>query len=386
MARFFGILLVLALTLPSIGLVTVATLLSPAAVACTISGLNVGEIPDSLTARTRDGHTVTLNRQQLTHAATIITVGSETVGVGRPGVLIALMAALTESTLRMLANPGAYPESVTFPNDGDGSDHDSLGLFQMRPIAGWGSVAELMDASYQARAFYGGPTGPNSGSPRGLLDIEGWQSADPGVAAQSVEVSAYPDRYQNYQTVAEAILDALTTRPSNASNGDPRVPETTRIVFPLPPGTYTDTSSYGWRTDPFTGERRFHEGSDFAAAGGTPILAIADGIVTFAGPRGGFGNLIIIEHTVNGEPVASFYAHMWDAGVHVVAGSTVAAGQHIGDVGSSGRSTGTHLHLEVHPGGPSSPPVNAIDWLTEHGAQGLGVGSFVPAGCIATAA
>ena len=383
MAKFLSILLVL--TLPSIGLISVATFLSPALISCSISSLLVGPIPESLTSRTRDGHTITLNRQQLTHAATIITAGSQTVGVGRPGVLVALMAALTESTLRMLANSGAHPESATYPNDGEGSDHDSLGLFQMRPVAGWGSVAELMDASYQARAFYGGPTGPNGGSPRGLLDIPGWQSLDPGVAAQSVEVSAYPDRYQNYQPVAEAILVALTAGSPDSNAGDPRVPETTRVVLPLPSGTYTDNSSYGWRTDPFTGERTFHEGSDLAAAGGTPILAIADGVVTFAGSRARFGNLIVIEHTVNGERVASYYAHMWDTGIYVAAGSTVTAGQHIGDVGSSGRSTGPHLHLEIHPGGPGRPPVNAIEWLAEHGAEGLEDGTFVPADCIAAA-
>ncbi|SDG83507.1 M23 family metallopeptidase [Microbacterium pygmaeum] len=387
MAKLLGILLVLVLTLPSLGLVTVVVLLTPAVTACSMSSLAVGPIPDSLAARTRDGSAITLNRQQLTHAATIITVGSQTAGVGRPGALVALMAALTESTLRMLANSAAYPESAIYPNDGEGSDHDSLGLFQMRPVSGWGTVAQLMDSTYQARAFYGGPTGPNSGSPRGLLDIAGWQSLDPGVAAQSVEVSAYPDRYQNYQPVAEAILAALTARATNSpANEGPRVPETTRIVFPLPSGTYVDTSSYGWRTDPFTGEQTFHEGSDFAASGGTPILAIADGTVTFAGHRGGFGNLIIIEHTVGGERVASYYAHMWDAGVHVVTGSTVAAGQHIGDVGSSGRSTGTHLHLEIHPGSPESAPVNAVEWLAEHSAAGLQDGSVVPAGCIAATA
>jgi hypothetical protein len=157
-------LLILALALvffgPATALLAVATVLNPSATAtCAPGSLAVGPIPDSLTATTRNGQTVTLNRTQLTHAATIITVGGKTAGVGRPGVVIALMAALTESSLRMLANTGAYPESGDYPNDGNGSDHDSLGLFQMRPAAGWGTVAELMDPTYQARAFYGGPTG-----------------------------------------------------------------------------------------------------------------------------------------------------------------------------------------------------------------------------------
>src|SRR5690606_16732807 len=120
-----------------------------------------GATPESLTVTTANGATFTLNHQQLTHAATIIETGSQIEGVTRDGVQIALMAALTESTLRMLANTGAYPESGAYPNDGDGSDHDSLGLFQMRPQSGWGTVAELMDPEYQAKAFFGGPAGPN---------------------------------------------------------------------------------------------------------------------------------------------------------------------------------------------------------------------------------
>ncbi|QPE05475.1 M23 family metallopeptidase [Microbacterium schleiferi] len=369
---------------PATVLLGVATVVNPSAsAACLPGSLIVGPIPDSLTATTRDGTTITLNRAQLTHAATIITTGSQTAGVGRPGVVIALMAALTESSLRMLANTGAYPESGDYPNDGNGSDHDSLGLFQMRPAAGWGTVAELMDAAYQARAFYGGEASPNYPSPRGLLDIPGWEGMDPGEAAQAVEVSAYPDRYQNYQPVAEAILTALT-RPAGSGNGGgaaPVVPETTRLVFPLPEGTWVRTSPFGWREDPTTGDRAFHSGSDFAAADGTPILAVADGLVVHAEYSGSYGGLVIIEHTVGGQRVASYYAHMWETGIHVVKGQTVTAGQHIGDVGSSGKSTGPHLHLEIRPGGQGAEAVDSDVWLTEHGAEGVAAGDTTLAAC-----
>ena len=383
-------LALLALTLlllgPSTILLGVATLGGTPATAavCTPGSLAVGPIPDSLTATTRNGETVTLNRQQLTHAATIITVGGQTAGVGREGVLIALMAALTESTLRQLANIGAYPESGDFPNDGNGSDHDSLGLFQMRPAAGWGTVAELMDTGYQARAFYGGPDGPNYPSPRGLLDIPGWQQMDKGEAAQAVEVSAYPDRYQNYEPVARAILQALTPGGGSGGSGAPgdaSIPETTGLVFPLPNGTYTHTSDFGWRTDPFTGERSFHAGTDWAAADGTPIFALADGVVTYARMVGGTSGQITIEHTIDGERIASVYIHMWAHGIHVQAGDRVIAGQHIGDVGSSGRSTGPHLHFQLHPGGAGASPVDAIPWLAEHGVEGLDVPTGGGPGC-----
>jgi hypothetical protein len=193
-------------------LVSVALLANPAAQsACLPDGaLTVTHTPESLTTTTADGTPVSLQNSQLSRAATIITVGGQITGVGKQGVTVALMAALTESSLRTLANPSAYPESGTYPNDGDGGDHDSLGMFQMRPQSGWGTVAELMDPTYQARAFFGGPAGPNYPSPRGLLDLPNWQSLPAGVAAQSVEVSAYPDRYANYQPVATAILATLT--------------------------------------------------------------------------------------------------------------------------------------------------------------------------------
>lgn len=208
---------------PALTMIGVGVFVNPALVQaelCAASTLTVSAaIPSSLIATTTDGTTVTLDQTQLDRAATIISVGGHTLGVGTTGVLIALMAALTESDLRMLANTTAYPESANYVHDGDGSDHDSLGLFQMRPAAGWGSVAQLMDATYQAAAFYGGPTGPNHGSPHGLLDIPNWDSLSLGSAAQAVEVSAFRDRYVSYEPVARAILSALTgTAPTDGAS------------------------------------------------------------------------------------------------------------------------------------------------------------------------
>src|SRR5699024_1669619 len=189
--------------------------------------------------------------------------------------------------------------------DGDGSDHDSLGLFQMRPQSGWGTVADLMDPVYQARAFFGGPEGPNYPSPRGLLDIPGWEQMDKGAAAQAVEVSAYPDRYRNYEPVAETILTTLTT-PGAAANtaaatDGATVPavqtvavESSRVVFPVPEGTWVLTSEYGPRVHPISGESSFHSGTDFAAPDGTPFLAAADGTVTVAEISANSGGLIVV--------------------------------------------------------------------------------------------
>lgn len=386
MKKFLAVCAVGAMLLaPASATMAVGLLMNPAVTACTNGPLAVFEIPDELTATTRSGQSVTLNKQQLTHAATIITDGGQVDGVGRDGVIIALMAALTESTLRMLANTGTYPESGDYPNDGNGADHDSLGLFQMRPQSGWGTVAELMDPQYQVAAFFGGPDGPNHPSPRGLLDIPGWEQMDRGEAVQTVEVSAHPDRYQEWEPVAETILSTLTQQPADGGGETPgTVPETREIVMPMAEGTYTITSRFGWRTDPVTGAfEDLHAGTDFSAPDGSPIVSIADGVVREAGYVPGWGLAVIIEHTVNGKRVDSGYFHMWEHGIHVRAGQQVQAGQHIADVGSSGWSTGPHLHLETHPGGWDQPAVDSLEWLQDNGATDAGTPGDPPAaiGC-----
>lgn len=176
---------------------------------CLSEDLTVGPVPDQLVSETVNGEPVSLDRTQLERAAAIITGGSGIEGINEEAIIISLMAALTESTLRQLANVGTYPESGDYDNDGDGSDHDSLGLFQMRPQSGWGTVEELMDVDYQVEAFFGGPTGPNYPSPRGLLDIPGWEEMERGEVAQAVEVSAHPERYANWEPVALDIVEAL---------------------------------------------------------------------------------------------------------------------------------------------------------------------------------
>ncbi|MGO1316495.1 MAG: M23 family metallopeptidase [Cellulomonadaceae bacterium] len=348
---------------PVVLVTTLALLAGSALSASCPTSQTLAPVPHQLRATATDGLPVMLNRTQLTHAATIITVGQTTTGVGHDGLVVALMAGLTESGLRMYANSAAYPHSTSFSHDGDAADHDSLGIFQMRPAAGWGTVGQLMDPTYQARAFFGGPEGPNAGSPRGLLDIPDWQTLPKGAAAQAVEVSAYPDRYARYEPVAEAILTALTTPAPGAS---PVLGAASgRAVFPLPEGTWTHTSGYGWRLHPVQRVWRLHTGTDLAAPAGTPVLATAGGQVVAAGPTAGLGNRIIVEHTTTNGTVASAYGHLRDGGIHVTAGDLVRKGQHIGDVGSTGNSTGPHLHFEIHPGGAAQPAIDPQPWLEQ---------------------
>ena len=110
------------------------------------------------------------------------------------------------------------------------------------------------------------------------------------------------------------------------------------------------SSLYGYRSDPITGKREFHEGIDFAGKPGTPITAVAAGIVTWSGPRYGYGNLVEINH---GGGIITRYAHNSKNLVKV--GDKVEKGEVIAVMGSTGRSTGTHVHFEVLKNGK---PVN----------------------------
>ncbi|OAN77545.1 peptidase M23 [Sulfitobacter pontiacus] len=112
------------------------------------------------------------------------------------------------------------------------------------------------------------------------------------------------------------------------------------------------SSPFGYRRDPKTGGRRMHSGTDFAAGMGTPIHSTAEGVVTHAGWSSGYGRLVKIQHEFG---VETRYAHM--SKLRVKVGQRVSRGQRIGDMGTSGRSTGVHLHYEVRVGGKAVNPM-----------------------------
>jgi murein DD-endopeptidase MepM/ murein hydrolase activator NlpD len=112
------------------------------------------------------------------------------------------------------------------------------------------------------------------------------------------------------------------------------------------------SSYFGERMDPFNGEDAFHKGVDFAGAAGADVLAVASGIVTWAGPREGYGNLVELNH---GNGYVTRYAH--GARTLVTVGDQVERGQAVAVVGSSGRSTGPHLHFEVLKDGRQIDPM-----------------------------
>jgi LysM repeat protein len=129
--------------------------------------------------------TASLDAEQIANVRLIIAVGRD-LGVSDRGIAIALATAMVESWIRNL----------------NWGDRDSLGLFQQRPSAGWGTAAQIMNAERSIRVFFGGPNDPNGNKTRGLLDIPGWQSMGFSKAAQSVQISAYPDRYGQWEVAA----------------------------------------------------------------------------------------------------------------------------------------------------------------------------------------
>ena len=126
-----------------------------------------------------------LNEPQAENAALIIRIGRE-LGVSDRGIVIALGTSMVESWLRNL----------------DWGDRDSLGLFQQRPSTGWGTPDQIMDRGYSIRTFFTGATNADGTTTRGLLDIPGWESMPYADAAQAVQISAYPERYAQWETAA----------------------------------------------------------------------------------------------------------------------------------------------------------------------------------------
>lgn len=124
-------------------------------------------------------------------------------------------------------------------------------------------------------------------------------------------------------------------------------------------GAYRFTSGFGYRRDPKTGGSRMHAGTDFAGARGTPIHSTADGTVVQAGWHSGYGNLITIRHAFG---IETRYAHL--SQIRVKVGQTVSRGDRIGDMGNTGRSTGTHLHYEVRLSGRAVNPMTYIKAAT----------------------
>lgn len=128
-----------------------------------------------------------------------------------------------------------------------------------------------------------------------------------------------------------------------------------RTPFAMPVAGARLTSAFGYRRDPITGGRRLHAGQDWGGDRGTPIRATADGVVIFAGRQSGYGNMVVIQHDFGFE---TRYAHM--SSLAVSEGQRVSRGDRVGGMGSTGRSTGVHLHYEIRVG---DTPINPMTYI-----------------------
>ena len=147
-------------------------------------------------------------------------------------------------------------------------------------------------------------------------------------------------------------IAALSRQETAASGGGGGKVYSGSLVWPCP--SYSRISSqYGYRTHPISGTRKLHKGLDIAASSGNPVIAAASGTVVKSYFSSSYGNYVVISH---GGGLMTAYAHMTRR--LVSAGQTVAAGQQVGTVGSTGNSTGPHLHFEVYVGGSTTNPMN----------------------------
>ncbi len=213
-------------------------------------------------------------------------------------------------------------------------------------------AAERITESVSTSSRGGGKGGPSSSGVE--LAMDSHQGASPrlpnviyGVSRPSADLIIQEIRLRT-RSFRELVQDMEVARS--------RV-ERTPSIWPLANGAGRKTSGFGYRRDPFNGRISQHSGTDLSAPIGTPIRATGRGVVAKSALDGDFGNMVIIDH---GNGLQTLYGHMSKR--IAVTGQTVKRGDIIGALGSTGRSTGPHLHYEVHIGGK---PVDPDKYLRE---------------------
>ncbi len=220
-----------------------------------------------------------------------------------------------------------------------------------------------------------------------LVAVLGLLAVAPGssVARAPVEPIAHPDRMMTpalllqrfasafeIQVVPDAVVESMIRwrlgvrdllhsaseqLAGFAESTGFRIPDLTVLAAqPVAPSQSTwATSGFGWREDPIRKRKKFHRGDDIRAKSGTPVFSAGDGVVVLAGQQGGYGNVIYVDH---GGGVVTRYGHL--RRIETTLGSAIRAGQQIGQVGSTGRTTGPHLHFEVRLDGRAVDPSTAM--------------------------
>jgi len=166
----------------------------------------------------------------------------------------------------------------------------------------------------------------------------------------SNEIGAQIQAIQAQQAAAAAAAAAANQGSGGAGYDGAYVPANGVLTFPVP-SYYGVTSEYGWRGDPFSGGQSFHMGIDLGASMGAPVLAAGDGRIILQEYHWSYGNYVVIDH---GNGLSTVYAHM--SAFTKPFGSVVKAGEQIGAIGTTGASTGPHLHFEVRVNGQHTQP------------------------------
>lgn len=303
--------------------------------------------------------TPALDTEQVDNAKLIIGVAKSAFGTDserRQAAIVGVATALQESSLRNL----------------DHGDRDSLGLFQQR--ASWGTAEQRQTPAYAAGKFFAA-----------LSKVSGWATLPVTEAAQAVQISAYPDAYAKWETLARttvlssyagaqavAIPDAVgytapeAVDPLNGSGGVSLCIGANLVVdgdTAPPVVNYIVADEFGWRIHPITHTLRLHTGIDLAKAGCDrqppvlePIYAVRAGTViktVNSNGRTGYGTQVDIDH---GDGLVTRYGHMIYNSLFVKVGDAVEPGTQIGFMGTTGPSTGCHLHFETIVNGIAQNP------------------------------
>ena len=285
---------------------------------CGTSGNSVSVDPKSVPDINIGGY----GHEQLVNAAHIIKAGGD-LGLSSRDQTIGVMTAMGESSLRVI-------------DYGDEAGPDSRGLFQQRD--NWGPLADRMDAYKSATMFF-------EAMIRAVPEAER-EGLAPTIIAHRTQINADPYHYEKFWDTAVQIVDQLAGGTSSVASCDSTTPGTVGKDGWASPGNGPITDTYGPRgAIPGVIGAQFHTGLDLAADGCYgPIWAAHDGTVgnVFIDSLGNW--FLVVDH---GGGVVTHYVHMYADGVLVKTGDKVKAGQQIARTGSSGASSGCHLHFEV---------------------------------------
>lgn len=275
--------------------------------------------------------------------------------------VVALPVSALVLTWSLLADPSAETSPVLV--DSDTVWKQTLADLAQSEAGNEGSQAQLAHmtqqlARLQTRLSRLDALGERLTELADLSDGEFDFNSEPGVGGPELHKNG-ANKDSDVQSVIDRLADRIDNRTQQLKLLEQlilnRSVDSNAMLDFLPVQDGYVSSSFGRRTDPMTGRVAMHTGTDFAAPRGTPISAVGAGVVTFSGRNGAYGNMVEISH---GDGYKTRYAHAHE--LKVKKGDLVSKGQEIATVGSTGRSTGPHLHFEVYRNGMAVNPARYI--------------------------